>query len=170
MDATRQVTGKTAGDEVKLHWQTRQLQQQKIRPTIAAVEAAICERLALAGYRRHHRGEWRRRRGAAAGVIAWRPLGVVSGKQQQTRSWPWPGRVTRWLWLPSGRAGTPTAGRFGRHIGNNAGQAERALVRAIAGDNELVDEAIVRKLNALRVDLAGAEADAPGAVCWCRAS
>ena len=32
----------------------------------AAVEAAICERLALAGYRRHHRGEWRRHRGAAA--------------------------------------------------------------------------------------------------------
>jgi hypothetical protein len=43
-------------------------------------------------------------------------------------------------------------------IGNVAGQAERALVRAIAGDNEVVDEAIVRKLNALREDLAG---DAP---------
>jgi hypothetical protein len=42
-------------------------------------------------------------------------------------------------------------------IGNIAGQAERALVRAIAGDNEVVDEAIVRKLNRLRVELAGAE-------------
>ena len=48
-------------------------------------------------------------------------------------------------------------GAIWEQIGNIAGQAERALVRAIAGDNELVDEAIVRKLNALRVDLAGVE-------------
>ena len=38
----------------------------QVAAVYAAVEALVRERLAVAGYRQHHRGEWRRRRGAAA--------------------------------------------------------------------------------------------------------
>ena len=145
----------------------------------ALVEALVGLALESAGYRRHHRGEWRARRmGDKARPPAVAGPGAPPGRAGREEALDVLRRAERGdeSALPRLRelfradAGGLLVGLCG---GDLAAQAEAAATGRMAGENLAFKEALTAKLAALRLELAGPEPTAVvrllaerAALCW----
>ena len=164
------------------------------RATLAAADASLAafsktlDRLAaaaltMAGYHRHHRGEWRRRRMSAGGTGTSTALGLAGGLEQVVDGEVAVRDILSDLMRQADEGDPNAMEQVARVL--NAGHgaweaiadlglsAERAWLALAAGEQVLLREALRRKLEALKVEVAGPAPTALEqllaervAICW----